>query len=61
MRAMALALRGAAVAATVFVVPGGPLLALPAIWRFVTRVQAEAASIRPRIGSSAGMERSNGE
>lgn len=45
-RTLALALRGAAVVAVAVGTPGGPLVALPAVWRFVTQVQAEVASIR---------------
>jgi hypothetical protein len=45
-RTLALALRGAAVVAVAVGTPGGPLVALPAVWRFVTQVQAEAARIR---------------
>lgn len=46
MRVMALALRCATIAAAAFATPGGPLFALPAIWRFITRVQNEIAAIR---------------
>jgi hypothetical protein len=45
-RTLALALRGAAVVAVAVGTPGGPLVALPAVWRFVTQVQKEVASIR---------------
>ncbi len=58
MRVVGLALRGAAIAAVAFATPGGPFFALPAIWRFVTRVQGEVSTIRRDL---AGREIGSGQ
>jgi hypothetical protein len=40
-RTLALALQGAGLIAVAIGIPGGPLLALPAVWRFISRVHDE--------------------
>ena len=45
-RTLALALQGAGLIAVAVGIPGGPLLALPAVWRFITRVQDEITANR---------------
>lgn len=48
-KVFALALRGAALIAVACSSPGGAVVALPAVWRFITRVQAEYAAIREGV------------
>jgi hypothetical protein len=45
-RTLSLALQGAGLIAVTVGIPGGPLLALPAVWRFITRVQHEIMTNR---------------